>query len=259
MKQEFYKYHGTGNDFIIIDNRDQIFEKSNVERIESLCNRKFGIGADGLILLENHKSLDFKMIYFNADGNEGSMCGNGGRCITHFAKHLDLIENKAIFEAIDGAHKVVINEEEVKLQMQNVSELKKLEDAILLNTGSPHYVCLKPNVSELDVNKSGAAIRYSAAFNAEGINVNFVEKLKSDSFLVRTYERGVEGETSSCGTGVTGVAIAMNYIGETEKNLVTINTQGGILKVQFDRENNVYKDIWLIGPAVQVYKGEIEW
>ena len=259
MKQYFYKYQGTGNDFVIIDNRNESFDKSNVEFIAKLCDRRFGIGADGLILLENHAVEDFKMVYYNADGNESSMCGNGGRCITHFAQFLGVIQDKATFEAVDGIHHAIIKGNEVRLQMQDVAELKKYDDAIILDTGSPHYVCMKSNVSELDVNKNGAAIRYNKSFSKDGVNVNFVEKKSTDEFSVRTYERGVEGETLSCGTGVTAIAIAMNYIGETEKNMITLQTQGGSLKVSFDRFNDTYQNIWLIGPASQVYKGEIEW
>ena len=259
MKQNFYKYQGTGNDFVIIDNRNGSFDKTNVEFIAKLCNRRYGIGADGLILLEDHADYDFKMVYYNADGNESSMCGNGGRCITHFAQFLKIIQNKATFEAIDGVHHALIKGNKVKLQMQDVSELKKYDDAIILDTGSPHYVCMQPIVNALDVNKKGAAIRYNKSFVKEGINVNFVEKINSDEFSVRTYERGVEGETLSCGTGVTATAIAMNYIGETEKNLITLQTQGGSLSVSFDRFKDSYQNIWLIGPAHQVYKGEIEW
>ncbi|VAV85944.1 Diaminopimelate epimerase [hydrothermal vent metagenome] len=259
MKHVFYKYQGTGNDFVIIDNRKQIFDKNNTKQIAQLCDRRFGIGADGLILLENHDSVDFNMIYFNADGNESSMCGNGGRCLVAFAKYLDIIENKATFKAIDGMHHAYIKDDIVKLQMQDVSDLQTHNDFVFLDTGSPHHVTFNNNLKQLNVKEEGGKIRYSKPYNESGTNVNFVEKINDEVFAVRTYERGVEDETLSCGTGVTAVALAMSYIGETEKNLLTISTQGGDLQVSFQKDGNGFKDIWLIGPATLVFKGELEW
>ncbi|MCK7590862.1 diaminopimelate epimerase [Subsaxibacter sp. CAU 1640] len=257
MKTEFYKYQGTGNDFVMIDNRQESFDKSNIELIAKLCDRRFGIGADGLILLENHPEIDFKMVYFNADGNESSMCGNGGRCIMAFANFLGIVKQKATFEAIDGLHHAVIENDLVKLQMQDVKTIEKLENHLFLNTGSPHHVQLESNLEILGVKEQGRRIRYGAPYFKEGSNVNFVKKLNADSFLVRTYERGVEDETLSCGTGVTAVALAMNYIGETEKNSVILKTPGGQLEVSFKKNGTGYKNIWLIGPATLVFKGEI--
>ncbi|MCF6295086.1 MAG: diaminopimelate epimerase [Flavobacteriaceae bacterium] len=259
MQHTFYKYQGTGNDFVIIDNRQDLFNKNNTALIAHLCDRRFGIGADGLILLENQGSLDFKMVYFNADGNESSMCGNGGRCITAFAKYLGIINNEATFEAIDGLHKSVIEDDLVKLQMLDVTQTQNFDNHVFLDTGSPHYVICKSDIEQLDVKQEGARIRYSKTYKNEGVNVNFVEKINDETFSVRTYERGVEDETLSCGTGVTAVALAMHYIGETEKNLITLNTKGGELKVSFEKKGDSYINIWLIGSATQVYKGEIEW
>lgn len=257
MTTNFYKYQGTGNDFILIDNRNKTFNRSDQKDIAFLCDRRFGIGADGLILLETHPTCDFKMVYYNSDGNESSMCGNGGRCITAFAHFLGIIHDKAEFEAIDGLHKAEINGDQVSLQMGDVSEVAREDAFVFLDTGSPHHVQLANNVNDLDVKRLGHDIRYSDHYKAEGTNVNFVEPLSSDSFKVRTYERGVEDETLSCGTGVTAVALAMNYIGETEKNLITLHTPGGILKVRFKKIGNTFSDIWLIGPAKQVFKGSI--
>lgn len=257
MKQTFYKYQGTGNDFVMIDNRQLSFDKNDAKHIESLCDRRFGIGADGLILLENHDELDFKMVYFNADGNESSMCGNGGRCIAAFAKFLGIIENKASFEAIDGLHHAVIENDLVKLQMQDVAQVEKYDSHLFLNTGSPHHVQMEANLRELNVKEVGSKIRYGEPYNKTGSNVNFVSKVSDTIFSVRTYERGVEDETLSCGTGVTAVALAMNYIGETNENLITLNVVGGELQVSFEKNGQGYKNIWLIGPAVQVFKGEI--
>ena len=257
MKQTFYKYQGTGNDFVMIDNRDLSFDKNDTKRIKFLCDRRFGIGADGFILLENHDTLDFKMVYFNSDGNESSMCGNGGRCIVAFAKFLEIIDNTTSFEAIDGLHHAQIESDTVKLQMQDVKYLERFESHVFLNTGSPHHVQMETDLTQLDIKKVGSTIRYGAPYNEVGSNVNFVSKITDELFSVRTYERGVEDETLSCGTGVTAVALAMNYIGETEKKLITLNVEGGTLQVSFEKEGQGYKNIWLIGPAVQVFKGEI--
>ena len=257
MKQTFYKYQGTGNDFVMIDNRQLTFDKNDTKHIKSLCDRRFGIGADGLILLENHKTLDFKMVYFNADGNESSMCGNGGRCIVAFAKFLGIVENSTSFEAIDGLHHAILEHDIVKLQMQDVNLLEKFDSHVFLNTGSPHHVQMEDALELLNIKEVGAKIRYGAPYNAVGSNVNFVSKISEDVFSVRTYERGVEDETLSCGTGVTAVALAMNSIGQTDKNLLTMNVQGGKLQVSFEKEGQGYKNIWLIGPTIQIFKGEI--
>lgn len=257
MTQAFYKYQGTGNDFVMIDNRHQTFDKNNTKHIAFLCDRRFGIGADGLILLENHAEYDFKMVYFNADGNESSMCGNGGRCIVALAKHLGVIEKKAVFEAIDGVHHAIIDNDVVKLQMQDVNMIEKHKSHVFLNTGSPHHVQFEDTIDNFDIKTKGALIRYGEPYNEAGSNVNFVKKISDDTFRVRTYERGVEDETLSCGTGVTAVAIAMHYIGETDKRYLNLDVEGGKLQVTFDKENESYKNVWLIGSAKLVYKGKI--
>jgi len=259
MKHTFYKYQGTGNDFVIIDNRKEFFDKDDTKLINHLCDRRFGIGADGLILLEKHTTANFKMVYFNADGNESTMCGNGGRCISAFAKYLGVIENEATFEAIDGLHHTIIEDDIVKLQMQNVDTVEKNDDYIFLDTGSPHHVQFQKDLKNLDVKSEGSKIRYSNLYHDGGANINFVEAINDEIFSVRTYERGVEDETLSCGTGVTAAAIAMHAIGETGKTLVILRTKGGDLKVSFDKNSNSYTNVWLIGPATLVYKGEISW
>ena len=258
MQLSFYKYQGTGNDFILIDNRlNEI--TLNTEQINFLCDRRFGIGADGLMLLELEPGFDFKMVYYNSDGNPSSMCGNGGRCITAFAKHLGIINNTAKFLAIDGAHEATIDENEiVSLKMQDVKNVEAGDDYFYLNTGSPQYVKFIDGVETFDVKNMGALIRYNERFKEEGTNVNFIERVE-DHLFVRTYERGVEDETYSCGTGVTAAALVAAIKGISNgKNNCLIKTLGGNLEVKFERvlEQNFY-NIWLIGPAVKVFNGSI--
>lgn len=259
MQQTFYKYQGTGNDFVMVDNREQTFNKRDTKHIAFLCDRRFGVGADGLILLENHDTLDFKMVYFNADGNESTMCGNGGRCLVAFAKQVGVIEDKAVFEAIDGLHHAEIEGDGdiVKLQMLDVDVVEKFDDHVFLNTGSPHHVQFEDAIEYFDIKEKGAKIRNGAPYFTEGTNVNFVKKVTDEVFRMRTYERGVEDETLSCGTGATAVAIAMHAINETKETLIKLNVQGGKLRVSFDVDNDTYKNVWLIGPAKLVFKGEI--
>ena len=253
---QFYKYQGTGNDFVMIDDRKEEFDIHAHDLIKSLCDRKFGIGADGLILLENDDSSDFKMVYFNSDGNSSSMCGNGGRCLVAFANFLGIIDDKTSFNAIDGLHHAVINRGMVSLQMIDVLEIKTKPNATFLDTGSPHHVQLVENLKDFKVQKEGAKLRYGL-YGKKGSNINFVEQLSDSKFSVRTYERGVENETLSCGTGVTAVAIAMHNIGKTSSEQVTIEAVGGELKVQFNSNGN-YSEVFLTGPAKQVFKGEIK-
>lgn len=259
MELTFYKYQGTGNDFVMIDNRSQFFPKENTQLIEKLCDRRFGVGADGLILLENHADFNFKMVYYNSDGNESSMCGNGGRCLVAFAKQMGVVKNKAEFEAVDGYHFATIDAEGiVALQMKDVDAIKNESNYTFLNTGSPHHVQLVNDLKNLDVKVEGAKIRYSDLYGNAGSNVNFVNQLANDIFAVRTYERGVEDETLSCGTGVTAVAIAMHQLGKTKNNIIDLNVEGGKIKVQFDEDNGSYTNVFLIGPATFVFEGKIE-
>lgn len=256
MILSFYKYQGTGNDFVIIDNRNGAIQLS-LEQVKFLCDRRFGIGADGLMLLTERKGYDFEMIYFNADGRESSMCGNGGRCLTRFAADLGIQREKYFFLAVDGDHEAILAEHGwVKLKMKDVAAMESSHGNAVLNTGSPHYVKNSPDVRQLDVYKEGKEIRYSKPFEAEGINVNFVEDM-GDSILVRTYERGVEEETWSCGTGVTAAALVFAH-NENGFNRVEVQTRGGKLAVEFDKTGEQsFENIWLCGPATFVYKGEI--
>ena len=256
MTMTFHKYQGTGNDFIIIDNRNYIFPKKNSSLIASLCDRHFGIGADGLILLEDHKTVDFSMIYFNADGHESSMCGNGGRCIVAFAKELKLFKKTTTFYAIDGIHSAEINSDKVSLKMINVHDILVSKEFIFTNTGSPHHIEMVENLDDISVIEKGRTI-IDSLYSSEGCNINFVEQLDHQTFKVRTYERGVEDETLACGTGATAVAIAMYKIGKSDSNHIKLDVLGGYLEVQFIAKDESYTDIFLSGPAQLVFKGTL--
>ena len=257
MKLVFYKYQGTGNDFIIIDNRENKFSKENSELINKLCDRKFGIGADGLMLLENSTKSDFKMIYYNANGSLGSMCGNGGRCIVAFAHQLKIIENKTTFEALKKLYHATIEKNMVSLVMNDVNQIEIYKNHLFLDTGSPHHIVFEDDIDKLNVKDKGRKIRIGSPYFEEGTNVNFVEQVNKNTFKVRTYERGVEDETLSCGTGVTAVAIASHQLKKSKNNLIKLQTLGGDLEVSFETENNYYKNIVLKGEATLVFKGEI--
>ena len=259
MILRFSKYHGTGNDFIIIDNRNKIFSEDQ-KLIHSLCHRQFGIGADGLMVVSNHESFDFSMKYYNSDGNEGSMCGNGGRCIAAYY-HKNISKKNVIqFEAVDGTHHAEIiaidkNITHVQLQLHKVEKVERNNSDFLLNTGSPHLVKFVDSVDSIDVKITGRDIRYNSHFAPDGINVNFVE-FRYDKLYVRTYERGVEDETLSCGTGVAASAIAASFI--KDRSEFEIITKGGSLTVSFNKQADSFNNIWLTGPACFVYSGEIE-
>lgn len=292
MTIPFFKYQATGNDFVLIDNRDNRYDGLTTAQVALLCDRRFGIGGDGLMLLSNKSGYDFDMKYFNADGREGSMCGNGGRSIAQFARHLGIITDKARFTAVDGEHVATLQEDDwVRLQMNPVHEVKQEGVHFILNTGSPHYVVLVDDVDSVNVSREGAAIRYSPTYSAEGINVNFVQVKEDGGIYVRTYERGVEDETYSCGTGVTAAAlvVAAAHVSAGDADLtggkgqsvaahplteqqrpkgvsvqdspltkVDIQTLGGDLSVEFNkRSDHDFEDIWLCGPAKLVFKGEI--
>ncbi len=258
MKIQFYKYQGAGNDFILLDNRENIYDEITSAQVNKLCNRHFGIGADGLMLLNKKDGYDFEMVYYNADGNLGSMCGNGGRCIVKFASMLGIKKREYNFLASDGAHTAEIEfERDVSLKMQDVNDVDFSLNNFLLNTGSPHYVKYVRNIAETDVVNEGRKIRNSKEFNADGINVNFVEVLSEDEIFVRTYERGVEDETLSCGTGITACALTAAH-NDKGFNRVEVKTNGGSLCVEFEKISDTeFKDIWLRGPAEFVYSGEI--
>ncbi len=254
---DFAKYQGTGNDFILIDDRAETFPLQNQALIAQLCHRRFGIGADGLILLRSDPSYDFRMVYINADGAEGSMCGNGGRCIVQFAHDLGLFEQETRFMAVDGEHTATIDWDTVSLKMMDVDTTGQRAEFTFLNTGSPHVVQFVEALDTLDVVTTGRPMRYSEALQPGGANINFVEPLVDNALFVRTYERGVEDETYSCGTGVTAAAlVAHGQLGLTTP--IAIQTLGGNLSVSFTpMPNGGFEQVYLQGPAIRVFTGSV--
>lgn len=257
----FEKYHGAGNDFILVDNRNHGFD-SSVENVAFLCNRHLGIGADGLMLLENDDDYDFKMRYFNSDGGEASMCGNGGRCITAFAHSLGILTSENVhFLAVDGPHEAQIlcftcDEWFIKLKMIDVEEISSLDKGYFTNTGSPHYVEFVDNLADFPVVEAGRNLRYSRQFKPGGTNVNFVQMI-DDRLFVRTYERGVEDETLACGTGVTASSLTYASLNNILEGVIPVRTLGGNLEVAFRKTENRFNNIYLTGPVMKVFKGEI--
>ena len=260
MKFHFNKYHGTGNDFVIFNGINQPISLSK-DQIKKICDRRFGIGGDGVIIFDKAGDSDFKMIYFNSDGNESTMCGNGGRCLVQFAKRHGYITNKIAFTAVDGLHRATISSDnpiEVSLLMNDVNQLEINHDFVFLDTGSPHYVAFANHVKNLDVLKEGRIIRNSERFKKQGVNVNFVQVINNE-LLIRTYERGVEDETLSCGTGVTASVLAAVATGKIkDDHKYNVITPGGNLRVEYERTNTGFKNVYLIGPAIFVFEGDIE-
>ncbi|WP_046246617.1 diaminopimelate epimerase [Hymenobacter terrenus] len=268
MKLQFHKYQGTGNDFVMIDDRARTFDETDQALIARLCHRRFGIGADGLILLREKLGFDFEMVYFNADGHPSSMCGNGGRCTVAFARFLGLIADQTRFLAVDGPHEARIEPDGiVRLRMIDVAAPQPAEvgeEDVFLHTGSPHHVHFldpseSPKLAEFNVFAAGHDIRYHQAYDPTGTNVNFVEVPAdpNEPWPVRTYERGVEDETLSCGTGVTAVALAASQRGATSP--VRLRTPGGELEVAFEQQpSGSFTNVWLSGPAVRVFGGGVE-
>jgi diaminopimelate epimerase len=260
MNIHFYKYQGAGNDFILVDNRTNTIDHQNPKLITHLCDRRFGIGGDGIMFLQNREGYDFEMIYFNADGQPSSMCGNGGRCIVAFAKYLGIIVSETTFLAVDGPHyaKISSSGDWVSLQMIDVDTINHDDDAYVLNTGSPHYVKLVKGLKEKNVYQDGYTIRNNDTYRSKGINVNFVEPVGS-GYFVRTFERGVEDETYACGTGVTAVALAMAKHNRQSGSIYTpVKVLGGDLNIRFNYDGEIFKNIFLEGPAVKVFEGEVK-
>ena len=259
MKLNFYKYQGTGNDFVIMDNRSGQITEFTTKQVQHICDRRFGIGADGLMLMNNKEDYDFEMKYYNADGKLGSLCGNGSRCMIRFAYHMGIHKYTYHFLAADGPHEAEIdNHNLIRVKMNDVTDIKEHSTFTLLNTGSPHLVKFVNDVMNVDVVETGRDIRNSKNYAEEGINVNFVESVDDDTIFVRTYERGVEDETLSCGTGVTAAAL-MSAHNPRGFNRVEVKSQGGSLSVAFSKtSDNHFENIWLCGPAELVFTGEME-
>ncbi len=261
MIVKFSKYHGAGNDFVIIDGREQDTSYLDKDLIGQMCDRRFGIGGDGLIILQESKRGDFKMRYFNADGLESTMCGNGGRCVAAFAYHVGVSGLETRFESIDGMHSsTILPNAEIRLKLKDVDSLVWMEDGYLLDTGSPHFVKFVSQLDLVDVEHEGREIRSQSRFGKKGVNVNFVEQGGSSNRLsVRTFERGVEAETFSCGTGVTAAAICSYYHFKSDIFSYSVRTLGGKLHVSFKTQHhNQYTDVYLTGPASHVYDGSIK-
>ncbi|WP_313373669.1 diaminopimelate epimerase [Chishuiella sp.] len=257
MNLKFYKYQGAGNDFVMIDDRDGQFPIST-ELINKLCDRNFGIGADGLILLQNDENSDFRMVYFNSDGNESTMCGNGGRCIIRFANDLDVASDKMTFNAIDGLHHGIVDTDIIRLQMIDVNEVENHDRHFFMNTGSPHHVEFVNDIDHVNVYEKGKEIRYGSPYFEKGTNVNFVEILPDETLKIRTYERGVENETLACGTGITAAAISAYVKKVVHKKEIQVKALGGNLSVNFEENNDNFINVWLNGPAEKVFEGIIE-
>ncbi|MFK7900654.1 MAG: diaminopimelate epimerase [Cyclobacteriaceae bacterium] len=256
MRVDFRKYQATGNDFVMLDNRAGEYSALTTDQVAFICSRRFGVGADGLILLQNHTSYDFEMVYYNSDGNQSTMCGNGGRCIVRFAHDLGVIGDEATFLAIDGEHKAKVTPDVIHLQMIDVPFVEGKDAHDFLDTGSPHHVDFVEDVMNYPIVAKGREIRNSTRYEPiAGTNVNFVT-ITDGGIKVRTYERGVEDETYSCGTGVTACALLSSLKGYSSP--VPIYTKGGELSVSFERNDTAFHNVWLNGPAKLVFSASIE-
>jgi diaminopimelate epimerase len=253
---KFHKYHGAGNDFILIDNRESQFKGDKIAFAKKWCERRFGIGSDGVIFIEDWSEGDFKMDFYNPDGSQ-SFCGNGSRCAMAFTKSLGMITNKAYFKAIDGNHLAEVEEEFFAIRMKDVPEYKFTGFDYQFDTGSPHYVRYVGNVAEQDIVQIGRSIRYADEHKEAGINVNLVEVTDKNAISIRTYERGVEAETLACGTGATAAALSYGVKNDIDEGRIAVKAVGGDLAVTFERFEDGLRNIWLIGPAVKVFEGEI--
>jgi len=258
MKIHFSKYQGTGNDFVMLDNLSGNYNNLSIAQIQAICNRRFGIGADGLIKINASKNLAFEMDYYNADGSK-SFCGNGARCAVEFATTLGINTEKVNFEAIDGEHFATRSNQEIRVKMKDVSSIESDGDAFVVQTGSPHYVQFQTSLPKTDIVEFGKKIRHSEKYKLEGINVNLVRVLTDNSIEIETYERGVEDETLSCGTGATACALVQDYLANKELSRINVKVKGGNLAVEFNRISvGSYEEIFLIGPAKFVFSGTID-
>lgn len=257
MTLQFSKYQGAGNDFVLFDNRNGTLDNLSIEQIKFICDRRFGIGADGLIKINLSNVAPFEVDYYNSDGSK-SFCGNGARCAVRFSSDLGLITNEAEFLAIDGVHKARVFADSIELEMNDVTKIDMNGSDFVLNTGSPHYIQFVEKLEELNIVDLGKKIRYNAIYKSEGINVNFIEELASNEIAIRTYERGVEDETLACGTGITAAAIAYSLKHELSGEIeIAVKARGGNLNVRFTSEKQSFTNVVLIGPAEHVFDGKI--
>ena len=257
MQINFWKYQGAGNDFIMVDNRNNQVDTNNLGLIQQLCSRKFGIGSDGIIFIENSEKSDFNMNFFNPDGSK-SFCGNGSRCAVAYAKSIGIDKNEMSFDTIDGVHFATIENDSISIKMNDVDKVSQLDEATFADTGSPHYMKFCSDVSRVLVKEEGSKIRYSSTSKEEGVNVNFIQIIGENHIKVRTYERGVEDETLACGTGATACALSFLNKGADGKHLVRVDVGGGTLYIHAEKTGNEFKNIWLQGPAVAVFKGSVD-
>jgi diaminopimelate epimerase len=260
MRLLFQKFHGAGNDFIMVDARSYPQLAINQLNIEAMCHRRFGIGADGFIILRPVEGYDYQMDYYNSDGRLGTMCGNGGRCVAAFAYQVGAATEKQIFLAVDGPHEAqILSNQLVKLRMTEVSVLETRGADFFLNTGSPHYVAQVPDAHHHDTINQGRKIRYNDEFAAQGTNVNFYTILSDNQLQVATYERGVEDETLACGTGVVACTlVAAKQLGIAQGQL-NVQAKGGYLSVEFQQNpHGGWQNIYLTGPAQYVFSGELQ-
>ena len=257
MQFKFSKYQGTGNDFILIDNLSGKFDSISSAEIQVLCDRRFGIGADGLIKINHSETNAFYLDYSNSDGSK-SFCGNGARCAVAFTETLGIEVSDLTFDAIDGTHWASKTANDIKIQMGNVKNIQSYENEFELYTGSPHYVKISDDISSETILNFGKSIRFSPKYNSEGINVNLLKGISPTKIEIASYERGVEEETLSCGTGATACALVWDKIHNSGTDFIEVKAKGGNLKIEFKRDSsNGYYDIFLVGPAEFVYSGEI--
>ena len=260
MEFEFEKYHGTGNDFILINDNSEKFPITDFNKIKFLCDRKFGIGSDGLIVLRKHEKFDFEMFYFNSDGVEGSLCGNGSRCAIAYGINNGFLNDNVVFKAIDGVHYAKAESNNIfSMSFKDLKSIERNRNSSFLNTGSPHHVELVQNLDNINVKERGSLIRHGTKYKKEGVNVNFIEIIGVNKIKLRTYERGVEDETLSCGTGAVASSIAAHFLKLIKVDKIKVQTLGGTLEVKFKFDSDLYKDICLKGPAKKVFSGKIKW
>ena len=257
MTINFYKYHGAGNDFIMIDNRSSVFLGDKKEFAIKYCSRRFGIGSDGVIFLEKDSEYDFMMDFYNPDGSQ-SLCGNGSRCAGAFAYFLNIIGDQSTFRAIDGVHEGVLVDNGIKIKMGDVSKVEHIGDDHFIDTGSPHYISYDSSSKQRDIVEYGREMRYSDKYKAKGTNVNLINELSQNHIQIRTYERGVENETFACGTGATACGLSYALLNELDKGIIDVDVKGGKLRIHFERNGEDFKNIWLEGPAEFIFKGSID-